>query len=99
MPGSMRGAVADDASVIHERTTTVSEFLTGLDGVLRRLLADPGRWVLIADVLKHDARYVQFLAREDGLIEAEVSSNASLCGASVLSAAQGAALVADGWLA
>ena len=94
MPGSMRSVTV----AIHERSMTVDEFLTGLEGVLTRLTADPGRWILIADVERSEGRYIQFLAREDGVLCAEVSSNASLRGDSRLSEDQVRDLVADGWL-
>ena len=83
---------------IHERSITVDEFLDGLDGVLTRLVADPGRWILIADVESSEGRYAQFLAAEDGMLYAEVSSNASLRGESRLSEVQERDLVARGWL-
>lgn len=82
---------------IKERSVTVSEFEAGLEGALVGLLSDPGRWILIADVLSSNGRYLQFLAREDGLLRAEVSSNASLRGEDRLSAEQMVSLIEHGW--
>lgn len=82
---------------IHERTVTVSEFEAGLESALVGLLAEPGRWILIVDVLSSNGRYLQFLAREDGLLRAEVSSNASLRGEDRLTADQMASLIEHGW--
>lgn len=82
---------------VNERVVTVAEFEAGLGGVLTRLVADPGRWVVLVDVLASEGRYLQFLAREDGVLHAEVSSNASLRGGDRLTGADMAALVEDGW--
>ena len=82
---------------IHERDVTLATFERGVVGVLRQLVGDPGRWIVIADVAASDGRYVQFLCMEDRRCHAEVSSNASLRGAHALTAADEAALVEDGW--
>jgi hypothetical protein len=82
---------------IQQRFATVSELEVGLSGVLARLAAEPGRWVLLVDVVKAEGRYIQFLAHEDGSLRAEVSSNASLRGTHRLTEAEMTALVDSSW--
>src|SRR5437016_5143325 len=73
--GHMSGERLDS----RHRPTTVAEITHGLPSVLERLVADPGRWILIIEQ-GEDGRYVQFLALEGGTLVAEVSSNQFLSG-------------------
>lgn len=82
---------------VHARPLPVAEFDRGLGTVLGRLVRDEARWIVIADVENSEGRYVQFLAGEDGVLHAEVSSNASLRGAHRLSAEQQDELERRGW--
>jgi hypothetical protein len=89
----------------------MAEVEIGLRGVVGRLAADPGRWILIIEVGPTPAMvagmdcstdeclrgYLQWLCCEDGSFVAEVSSSASLHPVHELRADQEARLAEFGW--
>ena len=93
------------------RWTTMAEVEAGLAGVIGRLAADEGRWILIIEIGPTPAMvadmgcetgmclraYLQWLCCEDGSFVAEVSSNDSLHPVHVLDEAQEAHLLDLGW--
>src|SRR5258708_7534735 len=81
----------------HERLANLREFEHGLAGVLGRLVADPSRWIVIAEVARSENRYVQFLATESGTLVTEVVSNTNLSDAEALGLDAVATLRAAGW--
>ena len=51
------------------------EVAAGLEGLLGRLVAAPGRWIFIIEDARTPCHYIQILAYEDGSLLAEVVSN------------------------
>lgn len=73
-PGPFFTAGDEGPLVDQERQARLAELEQGLGKVLRRLIRDPGRWILIIEDPVSD-RFVQFLAFEDGSLVAEAVSN------------------------
>jgi hypothetical protein len=93
---SFADAVASD--VPFESTLTLGTLELGLCAMVERLVADPGRWILILEFGVHEADYFsQFLVFEDGSLAAETVSNSCLEGPHTLTDEQGQELEALGW--
>jgi hypothetical protein len=100
-----------DDSGYELRATSMAEVEAGLRGVLGRLAADAGRWILIIEIGPTPGMigtmecatgvcmraYLQWLCFEDGSFVAEVSSNASLHPSHQVSTQQEAELLDLGW--
>lgn len=71
-PSSYTGSWSDDEP---ESTQTVREVAAGLEVLLARLTAAPGRWIFAIEDARRPSRYVQFLCHEDGSLICEVASN------------------------
>ena len=73
--GGASGLSPSEAGVDPELTewdVSLRSFAVGLPGLLDRLCRRPGRWILIAEDVRHPSRYWQVLAFEDGSLLAEV---------------------------
>src|SRR5664280_613359 len=60
--------------VKHEWTVSLGSFGLGLDALLERLCARPGRWILIVEDTRRSYRFWQALAFEDGSLVVETAS-------------------------
>ena len=81
----------------HRRVATLLEVKHGLASLLRRLVNDPGRWILILKDSRDNDHYVQFLVHEDGSLVAETVSNRHLTERDRWSPETEAELLALGW--
>lgn len=92
-----------EALAAHQPYQTVlamSVLAEGLEALLGRLVADPGRWILIIEAgRERDPRYVQYLLFEDGSLVAEGTSNRYLKRSGRLGPVQEQRLAALGWQA
>jgi hypothetical protein len=80
---SVVDTLATDQS--YQSTLAMSSVAEGLEEILERLLADPGRWILIIEAGPDTALYyVQYLLFEEGSLLAEAVSNNFLEGANRL---------------
>jgi hypothetical protein len=77
------------------RRTKLGDLIKQLPLLLRRLLDDDGRWILICHLGDEGDPYVQFLATEDKVLATECGSNESIPG--VLTPDQEEALPVLGW--
>jgi hypothetical protein len=69
----------------YQSTLTMRTVTEGLEEILQRLLADPGRWILIIEAGPDAAPYyIQYLLFEEGSLLVEAVSNAFLEGANRL---------------
>jgi len=89
--------VAPGPGAHRECSARLWEIEDGLATVLERLLLDPGRWILIFEHGANTARYVQFIAFEDGSLVAETVSNHFLSDDSRWAPESEAALRTLGW--
>jgi hypothetical protein len=70
----------------YQSTLAMRSVAEGLEEILQRLLADPGRWILIIEAGPDAAPYyIQYLLFEEGSLQVEAVSNAFLQGANRLS--------------
>jgi len=89
-------SLADDPADSH-KLATLADVAHGLPGLLRSLVKEPGRWILVIEVERSRSLYVQFIADEEAGLHAEFVSNAFLEGNERLSVEDERALVALGW--
>lgn len=54
---------------------SIREVARDLEGLLARLTAAPGRWILVIEDARITSRYLQCLSYEDGSLVCEVASN------------------------
>lgn len=80
------------------RTVPLTTVVAGLPSLLRRLVADPGRWILVLQVGPPEGNhYVQYLVCEDGSLVAEAVSNHYLVGPHRHSELEHSTLRTMGW--
>jgi hypothetical protein len=83
---------------VQERLATLAEVEHGLEGVLRRLLRQPGKWALVMSTGDHGP-FIQWMVYPDGRLLCEVSSSQFLRPDQQLTIEDEVRLLELGWLA